>query len=112
MQMLILAFPTEPISLTVMSDLDLADEEGRQIAKEQCSYAELFDTIASLRDKYSANDIMLCGPWDYIMGIMEQMEDYFKNDLTLNVLPIPAGDSIQLPPDAEQRTESGLILNA
>ena len=110
MQMLILAFPEQPINLTVMSDIDLANEDDRQIAKEQCWHGDLLNVITSMRDKYSVNDILVCGPWDYIVGLVEQIQKHFEDDKTLQVMPMPTGDKIELPANIRQRTESGLII--
>lgn len=93
MQLLILAFPEQPISITALSDLDLteAEEQNRQLEKTQCWHGDFLTQVAAFRDKYSANDIMVCGPSVYVTGLVDQIKDYYENDLTLNVWAAPMG---------------------
>lgn len=110
MQILVLAFPEQGINIAVMSDMDLADESNRQVAREQVWQADFCPTIATLRDKYSVDDILVCGPFEYARGLAQQLQDYFPHDLALNVMIIPTGDKIEVPDGVRQETESGLII--
>lgn len=104
--MIILAFPTEPFVITVLADENVVAEDKRQLAKETCLQGEFLNMVTSLRIKYAITEIMICGPWDYIVGLVEQVQTHF-NDPGLLVMPIPAGDKLEEP---FQTTESGLII--
>ena len=106
MQMLILGFPTEQITLTVLSDIELANEMDRQVAKEQCWQPDFLNTVTRLTDTYNIDSFILCGPEDYTAGLAEQLKDRFDNKM---ILPIPM-DKIENPPGADTLRESGLIL--
>lgn len=105
--MIILAFPPEPFVVTVIADENVVAEDKRQLAKENCLRGELMSVISSLKIRFAVTDIMVCGPWDYVTGLSDEIVDYF-NDPSLFVMPVPAGEKLK---DPFVTTESGLILN-
>ena len=78
MRMIITAHPTEQILIKIIDPFK--GEEGL-INFTKVWYKDLYDTVAKLREEYiDLQDIILCGPEDYVVHIGETIHTMFEDN--------------------------------